>query len=218
MTKAKENVEKNLLNAEELFASYLHNIFANPGKDWQEKKLGDVCEIIAGQSPEGKFYNKEGKGTPFYQGKKEFTEKFIGNPVTWTTHITKIAQKDDILMSVRAPVGPINFSTQKICIGRGLASIRAKNVIDKNFLFSFLKFNEPKLIENKGAIFNSINKTQIQHILISIPPLSQQKAIVAKLDSLSTKTKQLEANYKNTLTNLDELKKSILKDAFNGEL
>ena len=78
---------------------------------WQSKKIGDVCEVIAGQSPEGKFYNLEGNGVPFYQGKKEFGEKFIGDPTTWTTHITKIAQQGDILVSVRAPVGPVNFAT-----------------------------------------------------------------------------------------------------------
>ena len=58
---------------------------------WQTKKLGDVCDVITGQSPEGNFYNKTGKGLPFYQGKKEFTEKYLGEPTTWTTKITKAA-------------------------------------------------------------------------------------------------------------------------------
>ena len=102
---------------------------------WEVKKLGDVCEVIAGQSPAGKYYNKIGEGLPFYQGKKEFTDKYLGKPTTWTTNVTKEAQKDDILMSVRAPVGPINFSTQNICIGRGLAAIRVSDIIDKDFLF-----------------------------------------------------------------------------------
>ena len=74
-----------------------------------QKKLGDVCEIIAGQSPEGKYYNNENQGLAFYQGKKEFTKKFIGKPVKWTTKITKEAIKNDILMSVRAPVWSFKF-------------------------------------------------------------------------------------------------------------
>ena len=102
---------------------------------WDVKKLGDVCDVIAGQSPQGIYYNNQEDGLPFYQGKKEFTEKYIGEPVKWTTKITKKADKDDILMSVRAPVGPINFATQKICICRGLASIRAGKLIDKEFLY-----------------------------------------------------------------------------------
>ena len=125
---------------------------------WQTKKLGELCDVIAGQSPEGKFYNKSKKGLPFYQGKKEFGEKFIGEPKTWTTKITKEAQSGDILMSVRAPVGPVNFSTEKICIGRGLAAIKIGKDIDKDFLFNFLQMFESKIIGNAGAVFNSINK------------------------------------------------------------
>ena len=59
--------------------------------DWPVKTLGDVCEVIAGQSPEGKFYNKEGKGVPFYQGKKDFSERVLGSPTTWTTEVTKLS-------------------------------------------------------------------------------------------------------------------------------
>ncbi|WP_213522835.1 hypothetical protein [Nonlabens sp.] len=75
------------------------------------------------------------KGLPFYQGKKEFTDREIGEPTTWTTKTTKEAFKDDILMSVRAPVGPINIATQHICIGRGLAAIRASDKVDNDYWF-----------------------------------------------------------------------------------
>ena len=102
---------------------------------WSNQTLGDYCEVIAGQSPEGKYYNTDGQGLPFYQGKKEFGDRFIGAPQKWTTKVTKEAIDGDILMSVRAPVGPINFSTQKICIGRGLASIRPSTKLNKDFLF-----------------------------------------------------------------------------------
>lgn len=115
-------------------------------KNWKVKKLGEVCEVIAGQSPEGRYYNNAGNGLPFYQGKKGFTEKFIGEPTTWTTRITKEAWQGDILMSVRAPVGPVNFSTDKICIGRGLAAIRATKLIDKEFLFNFLLKHENEIV------------------------------------------------------------------------
>jgi len=215
---AKENAEKNLQNAHELFESYLQSVFVNPGEDWEEKKLGEVCEIIAGQSPEGKYYNNTGEGLPFYQGKKEFTDKFLGEPTTWTTSVTKEAQIGDILMSVRAPVGPVNFSTERICIGRGLAAIRASSSIDKEFLFNFLLKHENEIVSNIGAVFNSISKTQIEDIPIHFPPLPTQQAIVAKLDALSSETKKLEAIYQKKLADLEELKKSILQKAFNGEL
>ncbi|KKR08511.1 MAG: EcoKI restriction-modification system protein HsdS [Parcubacteria group bacterium GW2011_GWC2_39_14] len=186
--------------------------------DWQTKKLRDVCDVIAGQSPEGKFYNKSGNGVPFYQGKKEFGEKIVGKPTTWTTKVTKEALSGDILMSVRAPVGPTNFATEKICIGRGLAAIRVGKDIDKFFLFNFLQLYESKIVGNKGAVFDSISKTQIENIEILLPPLPEQKSIVAKLDALSTETKKLEAIYKQKLADLEELKKSVLKKAFSGVL
>ncbi|MDO8609033.1 MAG: restriction endonuclease subunit S, partial [bacterium] len=86
------------------------------------------------------------------------------------------------------------------------------------FLFYLLKLKENKIIGNSGAVFPSINKSQIEQIEILFPSLSEQKAIVKKLDELSEKTKRLEEIYKLKLANLEELKKSILKKAFNGEL
>jgi len=216
--KSKENTEKNLKNSRELFESYLQSIFSSPDKNWENKMLEEICDVIAGQSPEGKYYNKIGNGLPFYQGKKKFTDKFIDPPTTWTTDVTKEALKDDILMSVRAPVGPINFATQRICIGRGLAAIRAGKKIDVNFLFYFLKYFESKIIGNHGAVFNSINKKQIEEIKVPLPLLPEQKAIVKKLDELSAQTKKLEEIYLHKLDNLEELKKSILKTAFDGKL
>ena len=186
--------------------------------EWQEKKLGDICEIIAGQSPESKYYNNDGNGMPFYQGKKEFTKNFIGEPTKWTTKITKKAIINDILMSVRAPVGPVNFATQTICIGRGLASIRVRKSVDKDFIFYFLKKHQKEIIGNTGAVFNSINKNQIGQIKIPIPPLAEQQQIVKKLDKLSKQTQELTKIYQQKTKNVVELQKSILQQAFNGEL
>jgi len=207
-----------LVSAIEYFESYLQSIFDREGRGWEKKRLGEICKVIAGQSPEGKYYNSEGRGLPFYQGKKEFTEKYLGEPTTWTTNITKEAEENDILMSVRAPVGPINFSTQQICIGRGLAAIRAGNMIDNKFLFYFLLKQENKIIGNAGAVFNSINKAQIETIEIPLPPLRTQRTIVQKLDLLSAETKKLKSIYQQKIDGLEELKKSVLQKAFNGEL
>ena len=121
-------------------------------------RLKDVAEIIAGQSPRGENYNKEGKGTPFYQGKKDYGEKYLNSPTVWTSKITKLAKKNDIIMSVRAPVGALNISTQKICIGRGLAAIRVKKTILNDYLYYFLISTKDKLNGTVGAVFNSINK------------------------------------------------------------
>jgi len=181
---------------------------------WEVKKLGEVCKVIAGQSPEGRYYNSEENGLPFYQGKKEFTEKYLGQPTTWTTKITKEAKKDDILMSVRAPVGPINFSTQKICIGRGLAAIRVSKAIDKEFLFDFLLKHENEIVGNTGAVFNSINKAQIEAIEIPLPPLSEQQRIVTILDKAFEAINQAKENAEQNLKNAKELFESYLQSVF----
>jgi type I restriction enzyme M protein len=127
---------------------------------WPMVELGQACEITAGQSPEGKYYNTSGEGMPFYQGKTEFTDKYIGEPKHWTSRITKVAEKDDILMSVRAPVGPVNIATQKICIGRGLASLRPKkaNIL---YVFGLLRSMQDSIKGNSGATFDSISKEDI---------------------------------------------------------
>ncbi|HBD7469439.1 TPA: restriction endonuclease subunit S [Legionella pneumophila] len=183
---------------------------------WEIKNIGDVCKVIAGQSPEGKFYNKDRNGLPFYQGKKEYGEKYIGEPTTWTTKVTKEAEANDILMSVRAPVGPINFATQRICIGRGLAAIRATKLIDKEFLFNFLLKHENEIIGNTGAVFNSINKAQIESIKIPVPPLAEQQRIVAILDEAFAAIAKAKANAEQNLKNAKELFESYLQGVFEN--
>jgi len=185
--------------------------------NWQIKKLGEVCKVIAGQSPEGKYYNTEGKGLPFYQGKRDYGKKYIKEATTWTTVVTKEAEKGDILMSVRAPVGPINFATQKICIGRGLASIRASKFIDQQFLFNFLLKHESEIVGNTGAVFNSINKAQIEAIEIPVPPLSEQKRIVAILDKAFADIEKAKTNAEQNLKNAKELFESYLQSVFENK-
>ena len=145
--------------------------------------LGDVAEIIAGQSPPGSSYNTNGFGTPFYQGKTEFDKIWIGAPRKWTTEPKRFAEKGDILMSVRAPVGPVNLADQRICIGRGLATIRPiRNRLLTSYTFYVLRNLEPEITGRKGAAFSSINKSEIANIRIPCPPLDAQKEIVAEID------------------------------------
>ena len=152
--------------------------------DWKTVKLGDVATIIAGQSPTGENYNTEGQGMPFYQGKKNYGDKFLKSPTVWTKSVTKVAIEGDVLMSVRDPVGAINIVTQEICIGRGLAAIRVHTEIDKDYLFYSLAQISDGLTGSSGAVFNSINKKQIESIEFLLPPnLPVQKQIVEKLDA-----------------------------------
>ena len=145
--------------------------------------LGKVATIIAGQSPPGNSYNDIGDGVPFYQGKTEFGELFMGEPKKWTTDPRRFADVGDILMSVRAPVGPVNLAPQKLCIGRGLAAIRpSQGQLDKMYTFQILRSMEPQITGSSGAAFASINKGDIEKIGIPLPPLEIQKEIVAEIE------------------------------------
>lgn len=181
---------------------------------WQNKQISDLCEVISGQSPEGKFYNTDGKGVPFYQGKKGFGEKFIEAPTAWTTRITKIAREGDILMSVRAPVGPVNFATNEICIGRGLAAIRSKAELNRDFLFYQLLHLQPKIAGKAGAVFASINKSEIEALPIAFVTLPEQKRIVGVLDKAFEGIVTAKANAEKNLKNARTLFESHLQSVF----
>ncbi len=184
-------------------------------KGWQRRNLGDMCEVIAGQSPEGKFYNAEGKGMPFYQGKKDFGNKFIDAPTTWTTQTTKIAKEGDILMSVRAPVGPVNFATEDVCIGRGLAAIRSRDELNRDFLFYQLWHLQPEIAGREGAVFASINKAEIEALPLAFAPLPEQRRIVAVLDEAFAGLATAKANAETNLQNARALFESHLQAVFS---
>lgn len=181
---------------------------------WPLRKLGDVCEIIAGQSPPGSSYNAEQVGLPFYQGKKEFGPREIGPPTTWTSETTKIAKAGDILMSVRAPVGPVNLLRETACIGRGLAAIRVGGEIDRDFLFYNLLMREPEISGTEGAVFASINRAEIAALEVALPPLEEQRRIVAVLDEAFAAIAAATANAEKNLANARELLQAGLDNTF----
>ncbi|MCZ9871029.1 restriction endonuclease subunit S [Brachyspira hyodysenteriae] len=183
--------------------------------NWEETKLGKLCDVIAGQSPQSKFYNKEKYGLPFYQGKKEFTNKYIGETEIYTSKITKIALPNDILMSVRAPVGPINYAVKKCCIGRGLAAIRVKEGVLSDFIYYFLLSKQDYIKGHEGTTFNSISRNEIEDLNIIFPPIEEQKKIVEKLDNAFQKIEALENNTKENIKNIEDLFKSYLNKILN---
>ena len=185
---------------------------------WPLVPLGEVADVIAGQSPSGKYYNNDGEGMPFHQGKTEFTDRFLGEAKKWTTSVTKEAQPGDVLISVRAPVGPVNQCVDRICIGRGLAAIRPGLELDSDYLFFALRSMEAEIGGTEGAVFASINRTQIGEIQIPVPDLETQERIVALLDEATAAVTELEAVYSQTASKLDDLRASALAAAMaSGE-
>ena len=175
-------------------------------------KIKDACTVIAGQSPKGTSYNENGEGMEFHQGKKAFGESIIESSNVWTTEITKIAEPGDILMSVRAPVGPTNITDRKICIGRGLAAIRCNKDIIPHYILYALRNIESKIIGNDGAVFNSINKKQIEDLPLPLLSLAEQQSVVDYLDSSFAKIDAMKANAEKALNEAKALFQASLKE------
>jgi type I restriction enzyme S subunit len=138
---------------------------------WEKLPLGDIAEITMGQSPESKYYNADADGLPFHQGVSDFGDRFIKNE-TYTRQATRIAEAGDILCSVRAPVGRLNLTREKIAIGRGLSAMRSRTG-HQSLLFYQLKalFVEEDMIGG-GAIFASVGKKELFGQLILQPSTS----------------------------------------------
>lgn len=153
------------------------------GVGWPRHRLAEVAEIVMGQSPPGETYNTERDGLPFFQGKAEFGAEY---PVVtkWCNAPTRVAEAGDILLSVRAPVGPTNIATERCCIGRGLAAIRAHSLLaTPRYLHYVLRSSEQDLARRgQGSTFGAIGKDDVAQIPILLPSLSEQRRIVEVLD------------------------------------
>lgn len=181
-------------------------------------KLSDLAEIIAGQSPTGDNYNSDGIGMPFYQGKKEFGDMYLGEPTTWTKSVSKVAKPGDVLMSVRAPVGPVNITTFECCIGRGLAAIRPfEGKATTQFVYFYLHSIENQLVGKEGTVFASINKAEIQNIEIPIVPIEEQLTTVGRIQASLSEIDNIVKLGQKTLKLLEEISGSIFKQALTGD-
>ena len=159
--------------------------------EFEARELGKISSITPGQSPSGKDINSEGIGTPFYQGKTEFTDKYVGKPRRWTTNSKRIAEKNDILYSMRAPAGAVNVAAQTMSIGRGLSAITPYSDYSVDYLFYFFKVQEKQADYNndKGGFYSSITKDELFNTTVLIPKsginyssYQIQQAIVEFLD------------------------------------
>jgi type I restriction enzyme S subunit len=137
----------------------------------------DVAEVLLGQSPSSSTYNEQGKGLPFFQGKADFG-LVHPTPRVWCTEGLKFAKANDVLMSVRAPVGDVNMATEDAVIGRGVAAIRASDGLDAWFLYFALQFMKPVLDERStGTTFASVNGATLRDLEIPYFPDAERRSI-----------------------------------------
>ena len=180
------------------------------------KNLNEVCMINMGQSPDSSSYNDKKEGLAFYQGNADFGEI---HPTTrvWCNNPIKIAEKDDILISVRAPIGSMNIANEKCCIGRGLASIKPidKNECNQNYLYYFLESKVPYMqSKGTGSTFKAINKGILTSLQIKLPNIGEQE----KISSIISKIKAQIHNKKLQIRKYDELVKSQFIEMFGDPL
>ena len=165
-----------------------------------------------GQSPPSSSYNEQGIGLPFFQGKAEFGEIYP-IPVKYCSSPNRIAEANDILISVRAPVGNINITKEKSCVGRGLGALRAKeDILNQMFLFYFMKKNENNWSRlSTGSTFSAIKGSSLRNFEIPVPPLAIQTQIVERLDKIAKAQKLNDGLIQKT----DELFQSLLHKELN---
>ena len=179
---------------------------------WKVGKLSEEFEIIMGQSPSGESYNETKEGMIFFQGRAEFQERFPKIRL-YTTEPKRIAEKFDVLVSVRAPVGDINVAFHQCCIGRGLAAVRAKNKSYALYKIKSLKEMFDKF-EAEGTVFGSINKDSFSNIGVVI---SKEESIKRFEDAVNPMDQKIFNNYSQIQT-LSTLRDTLLPRLMRGDL
>lgn len=180
---------------------------------WNEKTLSQVANVIMGQSPKSEFYNSEKKGLPFHQGVGSYGVRFVMDDI-YSTSYTRIAEPNSILFSVRAPVGRLNITKNKVVIGRGLAAINQTDGC-QSYLYYLLKnkFFKDNVVGN-GSIFASVSKDELLNQKFLIPErnlMMQFEKIVSQMD------KQIE-NLDSKNKRLIEARDRLLPKLMSGEV
>lgn len=191
---------------------------ATSNMPWPTVKLGDVCEVKAGQSPDGANYTSDSSFVEFHQGCKAFGERFLQSSDVYTKEVTKLADAGSIVMSVRAPVGTVNITQREICIGRGLCTFVPAQLLLRDYLYNYLLASNDKLnnVASAGSVFPSISRKQLMSFPLPLPPLEVQREIVAKVEKGLAEADGLAAHFKRLVALADETFKAELDETFQS--
>lgn len=203
--------------ATRILPALFYKMFGDPAMDIKQefRSLADCADIFMGQSPPGETYNREGDGLPFFQGKSEFG---LVNPTVrqWCSSPTRIAEPGDVLLCVRAPVGPTNVADKKCAIGRGLAAIRPiPNRSTTEFLFYSLRAIEKEVAKiAQGSTFTAIRRQDVERIMVPKARVEDQAAFSAKARTIQ----ELLDKGTALTTIIKKLFTILLHRAFTGDL
>lgn len=228
---AQATAEKNLQNARALFESHLQSVFSQRGKGWVEKRIEEWCDSImdcvnkTAPVVEGPTPFKMIRTTNVRTGRVDVTTvRYVTEDTykIWTRR--QIPQKGDVILTREAPMGEVGMlmTDEKVFLGQRLVSYRANSkLLDSRFLLFALQSGDLQ-----GQIHAKASGSTVQHmrvpdtknLLLAVPPLQKQQEIVAQLDALAAETQRLASLYQQKLAALAALKKSLLHQAFSGEL
>lgn len=181
--------------------------------EWSECHLSEIANITMGSSPKSEAYNEIANGLPLLQGNADIKDR-LSCPRIFTSEITKECYKDDILLSVRAPVGSAAISVHHACIGRGISAIKANLNNSQSYLYQWFLWFEPRWASlSQGSTFESINSDEIKNLKIHISIFKEQEKIAAVL---FTADKEIEL-LKQKLEVLKQEKKSLMQQLLTGK-
>lgn len=182
-------------------------------KGWSKQTLSDIADVTMGQSPKSEFYNDKKEGLPFHHGVGSYGRRFVVDE-TYSTSFTKIADANSILFSVRAPVGRLNFTKNKIVIGRGLSAMNHKQG-KQSYLFYLLKerFFKDDIVGN-GSIFASISKNELLSQQFIIPT----QELIEAFDNIATNIDEKIAILDSQISLLTQARDHLLPKLMNGEI
>ena len=178
------------------------------------KALKDIAKITMGQSPESSSYNQEQNGLPFFQGNADFGEVYPTERV-WCSEPKKTAEPGDILISVRAPIGALNYAKNKCCIGRGLAAIRLEDRIERNYVYHLLKARNAELNkQGTGSTFKAISKNVLEELQVPQISADEKQKCMEMMDLLESIIRER----KTQLDSLDNLIKARFVEMFGDQI
>jgi len=228
LAKAKENAEKNLQNARDLFESHLESVFTQRGPGWVEKKLDDVCGFQNGFAFKSNTFKAAGapviRISNIQDGRIDTENRLVFvNPKDYRENLDRYRiVKNDLLIAMSgATTGKLGFNTENTVfyLNQRVGKFEPSAKLNKQFLYYFLSTRvEENLRISAGAAQPNLSTEQIKGFVIPLPPLEEQTRIVLKLDSLSDQTQRLASVYEQKHEALESLKKSLLHEAFSGNL
>jgi type I restriction enzyme S subunit len=227
--RAKAIAEQNLKNAKELFESYLQGVFERKGEDWDHTRLGDICQIKDGThfSPKnsgvGEFMYITAKNIkPYYIDLSNIS--YVSENDHKEIYSRCSPKKGDVLYikdGATAGIATINTFEEEFSMLSSVALLKCSDRILNTFLVHYMNSSIGKknfLGYIDGAAITRLTLVKIKNVCLPLPPLKEQQTIVRQLDALRSETQRLEKHHTQKIADLDELKKSILQKAFNGEL